>query len=158
MPAHTIEVLVDDEYRGQVPPDALRAIGAAALAQQHIQSPCDLAVVITGDSALQELNRRHRGIDGPTDVLAFPNAPQGPFVEAPGQPHYLGDVVISYPQARAQATELGHGIVAELQLLVAHGILHLLGHDDAVQEKRARMWEAQAEIVAAMAVDVTLPD
>jgi probable rRNA maturation factor len=158
MLAHLIEVLVDDEYQDQVSPDALRAIGAAALAQQHVQAPCELAVVITSDSALQELNRRHRGIDAPTDVLAFANAPHGPFVEAPGQPRYLGDVIISYPQARAQATELGHGIVAELQLLVAHGILHLLGHDDAVREKRARMWAAQAEIVAAVAVDVTLPD
>ena len=158
MPAHTIEVLVDDEYRDQVSADALGEIAAAALAHQQVEPPCEMAVVVTGDRALQELNRRHRGMDTPTDVLAFPNAPHSSFVEAPEQPRHLGDIVISYPQASAQARALAHGVSAELQLLVVHGVLHLLGHDDTLESKRARMWTAQGEIIAAQAVDVTLPE
>ena len=158
MLAHTIEILVDNAYRGRVPADTLRETAAAVLVQQQVQSPCEIAVVISGDSALQELNLRHRGIDAPTDVLAFPSAPHGPIVEAPGQPHHLGDVVISYPQAKVHATELRHDVLAELQLLVVHGILHLLGYDDALEEKRARMWAVQSEILSAMAVNVVLPE
>ena len=158
MSVYTIDIVVDDDYREQVPEDMLRETATAALVHQRIGTPCDLAVVITGDGALQELNLRHLGIDAPTDVLAFPNVPRGPFVEAPGQPRYLGDVVISFPRARAQAGGLRHSVVAELQLLVVHGVLHLVGHDDTEDAKKARMWVAQSQIVRAMGVDAHPPE
>jgi probable rRNA maturation factor len=60
---------------------------------------------------------------------------------------YLGDVVISVPRAAAQAREAGHSLEAEAQLLVIHGVLHLLGHDHAEAQEKDRMWAAQAEIL-----------
>jgi probable rRNA maturation factor len=101
----------------------------------------ELTVVIADDETLQELNRTFRGVDAPTDVLSFGGeAPD--FVAAPDAADYLGDVVISYPRARAQAT--GHNVEAELALLVIHGVLHLLGHDHLEPDEKEAMWKRQA--------------
>jgi probable rRNA maturation factor len=96
-------------------------------------------------------------VDAPTDVLAFPDATRGPFVAAPGLPRYLGDVIVSFPRASAQAAEAGHDTQADLQLLVVHGMLHLLGYDDVTDEQRARMWDAQSEILQALGVEAHPP-
>jgi probable rRNA maturation factor len=116
-----------------------------------------LALVVADDDTLRDLNRRHRSVDAPTDVLAFPGEAPGPFVAAPDQPYYLGDVVISFHRAEAQAAEVGHDTQAELQLLVVHGVLHLLAYDDVTEEQRARMWAAQAEILHDLGVEAHLP-
>jgi probable rRNA maturation factor len=112
---------------------------------------------VTDDSALHELNLRHRHVDAPTDVLAFPDDIAGPFVAAPGLRRYLGDVIISFQRAEAQAAAAGHDVRAELQLLVVHGVLHLLGHDDLAEEQRAQMWVAQAQILQTLGVEVHPP-
>jgi probable rRNA maturation factor len=96
-------------------------------------------------------------VDAPTDVLAFPNETRGPFVSAPGYPRYLGDVIISFPRAASQATEVGHPTEAELQLLAVHGVLHLLGYDDEAKEERAQMWKAQSEILRILGVKGVRP-
>ena len=154
---HTIEVQIDERFQVQLQPKLLQRAALATLVHQGVDEPCELAVVVTGDEALHELNRRHRGVDAPTDVLAFPDETQGPFVTAPGLPRYLGDVIISFHRAEAQAADVGHDVQAELQLLVVHGVLHLLGYDDATAKQRARMWAAQAQILQALAVKAHLP-
>jgi probable rRNA maturation factor len=60
---------------------------------------------------------------------------------------YIGDILISIPRAQAQADAAGHPLEAEVQLLVVHGVLHLIGHDHAEAEDKARMWKAQTEIL-----------
>jgi len=157
MPVHTIEVQIDKQFQGQVHPEPLHRTALATLTHQRVEEACELAVVVTDDDALQELNRRHRGVDAPTDVLAFSNETHGPFINAPSIPRYLGDVIISLPPAQAQAAEVGHDVQAELQLLVVHGVLHLLGYDDVTAEQRAQMWAAQAEILQALEVEAHLP-
>ena len=74
--------------------------------------------LIAGDSELRRLNREFRGKDAPTDVLSFP-AGNG----------RLGDIAISLGRARAQAREFGHTTEQEIQILMLHGVLHLLGMD-----------------------------
>ena len=97
--------------------------------------------MITDDSGIQSLNRDFLGYDTPTDVLAFSALEDdGPFVSAPEAGGYLGDVIVSYPRAVAQAQEHGHSPEQELNLLVVHGILHLLGYDHADDEAKAAMW------------------
>ncbi len=144
---HTIEIQIDEQFLAQVQPDLLHQAVLATLIHQRVEELCELAVVVTDDEALHELNRRHRGVDAPTDVLAFPNETRGPFVGAPGLLRYLGDIIISFPRAEAQATNVGHDVQTELQLLVVHGMLHLLGYDDVTEEQRAQMWAIQAEIL-----------
>jgi len=150
---------VDVQTEGEWPLD-LEVLRQTALATlTHEGAPdVEVAIVITDDESLQELNRRFRGIDAPTDVLAFPDDTRGPFVSAPGLPRYLGDIAISYPRAAEQAAEAGHSVQAELQLLVVHGVLHLLGYDDQEASERARMWAAQEAILRTLGVSVHLPE
>jgi probable rRNA maturation factor len=150
-------VQINQQFQAQVQPGLVRQAALKTLVHQHVQGPCELAMVVTDDEALHELNRRHRGVDVPTDVLAFPDETRGPFVGAPGMPRYLGDVVISFCRAEAQAVEAGHDVQAELQLLTVHAVLHLLGYDDVTEEQRACMWAAQAEILQALEVEAHPP-
>jgi probable rRNA maturation factor len=89
---------------------------------------------------------KHEGQAAPTDVLSFPAGDIDPDT---GEP-YLGDVLISFPRAEAQVKSAGHPVEEEIQLLVTHGILHLLGYDHAEPEAKERMWCAQEEILEAL--------
>lgn len=119
---------------------------AARLALDHESAPieADLTIVLTDDAQLRELNRDYLGLDVPTDVLSFPASESDPETGAT----YLGDILISIPRAKIQAQAAGHRLEDEIQLLVVHGVLHLLGHDHAEAEDKARMWAAQAEVLA----------
>jgi len=152
-----IKVQIDARFRALVQSETLHRAACETLLHEQVEEPCELAVVVTDDRALHELNRRHRGVDAPTDVLAFADETRGPFIGAPGLPRYLGDVIVSFQRAQAQAAEAGHDVQAELQLLVVHGVLHLLGYDDLAQEERAEMWAAQARVLQALGVEVHLP-
>jgi probable rRNA maturation factor len=108
----------------------------------------DLTLVLTGDSRIQALNRDFLGKGVSTDVLSFPADESDPQTGR----RYLGDVLISLPRATEQAGERGHSVEAEVQLLVVHGVLHLLGHDHAEAGEKARMWAAQAEVLNRLGV------
>jgi len=103
----------------------------------------ELTIVLSDDAQLRALNNEFLGIDAPTDVLSFPAGDEDPDTEA----EYLGDILISYPRAQAQAVAGGHTVQAELQLLTIHGTLHLLGHDHAETDEKAKMWSIQADIL-----------
>lgn len=125
-----------------------------ALEQQSAPLEADLTVVLGDDALLRDLNRDYLGVDAATDVLSFPAHERDPETGAP----YLGDVLISVPRAAQQARAAGHSLEAELQLLVVHGVLHLLGHDHAEAEEKARMWAAQARVLEGIGLgDVHLP-
>ncbi len=124
-----------------VPKEVVQRAARAALAQQSARG--DLSIVLTDDAHLQELNRDYLGVDAPTDVLSFPSHETDP---QSGR-SYLGDILISLPRAAQQARAAGHPVEAEVQLLVIHGVLHLLGYDHARSVEKHRMWAAQAEIL-----------
>jgi probable rRNA maturation factor len=154
---YVVEVQIDAELEVQVDPEPLRRAALEVLHNQRIEGGCELAVMVTGDAAVQELNRRHRGLDAPTDVLAFADEVGELFINAPEEPRYLGDVAISLDRAEAQATAAGHPVMAELQLLVVHGVLHLLGYDDQSDVCRAKMWAAQSKVLDALGLDINPP-
>jgi probable rRNA maturation factor len=135
----------------QVDPSLLEGAAAGVLAYLGMSGEDSLTILITGDQKIQELNRQFRGVDAPTDVLAFPAGHADP--ESGGT--YLGDVVISFPQALNQAAEAGHPVQAEIQLLVVHGVLHLVGYDHGEPEGKAEMWAAQRAILEGLGL---LPD
>jgi len=139
---------IDPGFARQVDGSSLQAAATVALSHSGAPAGAALTLVITGDEAIRQLNRQFRQVDSPTDVLAFPAAADVPFVEAPDQPLYLGDAIISYPRASAQAAEAGHSVKTELALLAVHGTLHLLGYDHATPEEKAVMWAAQEAILA----------
>ncbi len=87
----------------------------------------EVTVVLVDDAAIAAMNVRDRGVEGPTDVLSYPlHEPDD--AGFPTLPH-LGDVVVSLDTARRQARERGVEPWHEVAELVAHGLLHLLGHD-----------------------------
>ena len=104
----------------------------------------DMTIVLTDDAQLHELNREYLGVDAPTDVLSFPASETDPETGTP----YLGDILISIPRATQQAQAAGHPVEAEVQLLVVHGTLHLLGHDHAEAQEKTRMWKVQDEVMS----------
>lgn len=136
-----VEALASD-----IPDALLEKAAGAALRQQAAPAGADLSLVLTDDAQLRQLNRDYLGLDTPTDVLSFPSEQTDPETGS----RYLGDILISLPRAAAQAAAAGHPVEAELQLLVVHGVLHLLGHDHAEAAEKARMWQAQAEILAGL--------
>ena len=126
-------------------PEELLERAARAVLEYEAQDG-ELSIVLTDDARLQELNRDYLGIDAPTDVLSFPASETDPQTGA----RYIGDILISVPRAQSQAEAAGHALESELQLLVVHGVLHLLGHDHADPKEKKRMWQAQAEILKSL--------
>ncbi len=98
----------------------------------------EIALVLSGDEALHELNRRYRNRDTPTDVLTFPAPAPGPGLRLESRTE-LGDIIVSVPYAVRTAAAGNQGLGDELCLLAVHGLLHLLGHEDAVDESAALM-------------------
>lgn len=112
----------------------LERLFAVACATTHTAASAEVTVLLTGDDRLQTLNRTYRHVDAPTDVLSFPQR-EAPLADAGCKPALpaeseacLGDIAISVPRVRAQATAYGHSEERELAYLFVHGFLHLLGH------------------------------
>jgi probable rRNA maturation factor len=106
----------------------------------------DISFLLTDDKRIHELNKFYRGKDRPTDVLAFAMR-EGEFAALAGA--VLGDVIVSVPTARKQAERRGHATVDEVTMLLAHGLLHLLGWDHDTPAKDRRMRAETARLVAA---------
>ena len=114
-----VEYPVSDEIEAMI-----RVAAAAVLTHQAITHPAALTLLLTDDDTLHQLNRDFRQVDAPTDVLSFPG---GDVLPGSGL-LYLGDIAISVPYATRQAQTEGHSLLAEMQLLTVHGVLHLLGY------------------------------
>jgi probable rRNA maturation factor len=124
----------------------------------------EVSLHLTGDETLHQLNRTYRDVDRPTDVLSFPllEPPVRPGVTfatwstlpgaATGGAPFLGDVVVSRQRAAAQASAYGHSLQRELCYLAVHGVLHLLGYDDADPEGEAEMARRAEAVLAALGV------
>ena len=117
-----------------------------------------VSVTFVGDPAMRTLNRRHRGVDAPTDVLSFPLHPAQAFARSgatrprahPEPELMLGDVVISLDTARRQAAAYDAPLSREIERLLIHGVLHLCGHDHLVSAERRRMEREERRLAAAI--------
>lgn len=132
---------------------ALRRL-ADRILDDHGSREADITIVLAGDDLLRELNRRYRGVDTPTDVLAFPmgGGEFGESDDAVGAPCMLGDVVISVDRARVQARRYRRTPAREIGKLVAHGILHLLGYDHEGADERRTMRRLENSYLRASAL------
>ena len=146
-----IEILVEEEFRGLVDEGWARRIAQTVLKAEGVASPYEVGLVFTDSETVKQLNRDYRGVDEPTDVLAFYMLPQkqvdNSFALPPDGVTRLGEVIISYPQAVEQAREQGHSPEEELALLVIHGILHLLGYDHEEPDEEAKMRTREKELL-----------
>ncbi len=162
-PRRTVDIGVQPPFQGDVSSAWLRETAARTLDVALPDESCQLGIVIADDDTLRDLNTRYRGLDEVTDVLSFSTTHQGhwegegdgpqppkddPFVMPPGEPHHLGEVIISYPQAARQAEARAEEVEGELALLVVHGILHLLGFDHMEAGEEAEMRAKEREVLA----------
>lgn len=119
----------------------LRRAVNAALDYEGYTENTEVSITLTDDAGIHRLNRQHRHIDRPTDVLSFPME----------EKHLLGDIVISLERARAQAGEYGHSFARETAFLCVHSVLHLLGYDhERSPEEEKDMFARQEAVLAQM--------
>ena len=140
----SFSVQVFEQFTGLVEQEWLVTVAQTVLGGEFVESR-HLGIVIADDSTVSRLNRAYRGLDGTTDVLSFSPSLSGqyfgssgevasqqesyPFVLPPSEEADLGELIISYAQAKKQAAVAGHTLAKEIALLLAHGIHHLLGYD-----------------------------
>lgn len=117
--------------------EPLRRLGLQALDRLGVHG-VEVGVLLTDDAAVRVLNRRWRGKDTPTDVLSFPSGDR-----LPDGGTYLGDVAISIDTAGRQAAKSGRTLLAELQALLLHAVLHLCGHDHETDSGEMAALEAR---------------
>jgi len=131
----------------------MKALADRLLRAENCEDNVEASVLLTDDQHIAHLNQNYRHVDGPTDVLSFAQV-ESTDHSSPDMPeNLLGDVVISVETARRQAEERGHSLDEEIDILLAHGLLHLLGYDHAEPEEERKMFERQAEILGLAAHD-----
>ena len=125
----------------------LKAVVNKVLLGEAIDVPVELSILITDDEIVQDLNLKYRRIDKTTDVLAFSMQEGEVFPIGEDEARQLGEVIISYPQAKRQAAEHNNSIDKEIAILTIHGILHLLGYDHEDDESEHKMLEREQSIL-----------
>ncbi len=161
-----ISVMVRATVRGRVNDATIRR-RATKLLELLGKDEADLAIVLTDDAEIQELNAQWRQIDAPTDVLSFAQQEGDDFPVIPGFTPPLGDIVISLEKAARQASEDGclprlwpvvvggsgeqapaaWTLLDETTFLLLHGVLHLLGYDHMQPDEAAVMEAREAELL-----------
>ena len=127
----------------------------SALAYEDFQCSAEISVTFTDNEGIREINREHRDIDAPTDVLSFPMMSEDGEcdINMATEAILLGDIVISLERAHEQAAELGHSFTREVAFLTVHSVLHLLGYDHVTGEEDERvMCEKQSAVLEFMGI------
>lgn len=149
-----ISIVIQEPFQGLIPDQVLCNAAEEVLKTSGINDSPALSIKITDDSELKDLNLRFRGLDQTTDVLSF----EADFTDPDSGSRYLGDIVISFPQADQQANDRGHTALEEIQLLVIHGVLHLLGYDHDTDENKENMWSLQKAVLSKLEISVQIED
>jgi len=152
LPSEEVEIFVEEKFQGVVNEGWAKKIVQKVLKAEGVAAPYEVSLVFTDSDVVRQLNRDYRGVDEPTDVLAFYMLPRkeeadDTFALPSDGVTRLGEIIISYPQAVEQAKEQGHATEKELALLVIHGILHLLGYDHEEPEEEAKMRTREKELL-----------
>jgi probable rRNA maturation factor len=127
----------------------MRKILLMAMRLMGQKKESEVSLLLTGDQEIQKLNSLYRGINAPTDVLAFSLVEgQDNFSLLDGMDEYLlGDIVISIETAQRQARNFGHSLQHEITVLLIHGLLHLLGFDHMREEDTEKMQFLERKIL-----------
>lgn len=150
----TVHLQIADQFNNLFNESQIINSAISTLKHEGISADSDITILVDDDQRIQILNREYLAIDAPTDVLAFPAG----FTDPDTGQMNLGDIIISYPQAKSNAEKRGHPVESEIQLLVVHGILHLLGYDHLDQDDKDNMWSVQSQVLSQLNSPVTMPD
>jgi len=140
---HLILVSIDERFAASLSEERLAAVARRVLRAEDTPA-CELSIAVTDDETVRTLNRQYAGEDAVTDVLSFSQREGEELVAPPESVPPLGEVVIAYPQALRQAQgERTWSAEREIEWLLVHGVLHLLGYDHAEPEEARRMRERE---------------
>lgn len=147
-----MSIEINNESGEAVDEAAVLRLATFVLDALFIHPDADLSIVFADVSAMEELHVQWMDEPGPTDVLSFPMDELRPgTIERQTPPGLLGDIVVCPAVAATQAVSAGHSTLAEMQLLITHGILHLLGFDHAEPEEHRQMFGLQDDLLARFA-------
>lgn len=150
--------IADEQAEVRVEARRYVALAQLALVAERVRPDAELSLLLVDEATMADLHEQFLGLPDPTDVLAFPmddelvepgrqpdQGGRGPGAppETADAPLLVGDVVVCPEVARRQAVERGATLEEELDLLVVHGILHLLGHDHEAGEEQAAAMRAR---------------
>ena len=133
----------------------IKTVLKTGLKFMEFEDNCEISIMLTDNEEIHSLNKLHRGIDRPTDVLSFPmfdydedgNIDMEECDFGENGEILLGDIVISLERAKEQADEYGHSFEREVGFLTAHSLLHLLGYDHMEPDEEKDMFALQEEIL-----------
>lgn len=160
-------VTIETEVEASFPFDhekLAHKVVAAALAHEGFPYEAEVGLFLVSPEAIRAMNREHRQIDRPTDVLSFPMAAYGSpgdfeALEMDGDNFnpdtgeaMLGDIVLNVEQVEEQARQYGHSEEREYAFLILHSMLHLFGYDHETEEEAAQMEKKQKEILDGMGI------
>jgi len=140
--------IIDDTETAWIDLQRVSAITAFVLDRMRLDPECTVSIAFVDEDRMSELHRQWMDEPGPTDVMSFPMddlLPGSP--EGPRPLGILGDIVLCPSVAERQAEQAGHAPEDEVDLLLVHGMLHLLGHDHAEPEEHQVMFDLQGNLL-----------
>jgi probable rRNA maturation factor len=148
-----MSIEINNESGIDVDESVIQRLVTYDLDQLHVHPDAELAILLVDESAIEQLHVQWMDEPGPTDVLSFPMDELRPGTEdQPTPAGLLGDIVLCPQVAIVQAEAAGHSLMDELQLLITHGLLHLLGFDHAEPEDEKEMFGLQRDLLIGFTV------
>ena len=157
----TINIEYETEIELNIPyEDIIKSVINESIDYEKCPYEAEVNVILTDNNEIHQINKEHRAVDSPTDVLSFPmvdyeNPSDFEGIEDKAEDYFnpdtgelmLGDIVISVEKVIEQAQQYGHSIKRELAFLVAHSMMHLFGYDHMVPAEAAIMEAKQNEVL-----------
>lgn len=150
----SLEVMIINEYEFNIPDDIELLISSILILENK---PLDkvVTIVFINEDEMKELYKKYYGYAQSTDVLSF----EAGEIDPESGKEIMGDIAICYPFVENQAIKLGNDLFDEIQLMVVHGMLHLLGYDHMTEDQKSEMWQSQNEILLANGIKLNqLPE
>jgi probable rRNA maturation factor len=124
---HMIEV--NNKTRSKINISLIKRIVEGFLKYYKIKES-EISIAIVGDDVIKKLNKKYRGINKTTDILTFS-----------GEDNFLGEIIINFAQIKRQAKQFSDNTEEELEFILVHGLLHLIGYDDKTERGGKKMKE-----------------
>ena len=155
-----IRVIISNSQKEVKIPTGLRMLVRrccnAVLRMENFQGAAEVSVTFANNEQIHELNKMHRNVDAPTDVLSFPMGEDGKYdIDPATNAKILGDIVISMEKAVEQAERFGHTLQREVGYLTAHSMLHLLGYDHEEPLEKVHMREKEELVMTQLSLPST---
>lgn len=155
-----IRVIISNSQKEVKIPTGLRMLVRrccnAVLRMENFQGAAEVSVTFANNAQIHELNKMHRNVDAPTDVLSFPMGEDGKYdIDPATNAKILGDIVISMEKAVEQAERFGHTLQREVGYLTAHSMLHLLGYDHEEPLEKVHMREKEELVMTQLGLPST---